>query len=64
VVGGDGVRHVLQQHRLAGARRRHDEATLTPADRAQEVDDAGRQVARIVLEHEALVREERRQLVE
>ena len=33
VVGGDAVGDVLQQHRLAGARRRDDQAALALADR-------------------------------
>ena len=34
MIGGDGVGDVLQQHRLAGARRSDDQAALAFADRA------------------------------
>ena len=34
VIRGDAVRDVLQHHRLAGARRRDDQAALPLADRA------------------------------
>ena len=44
VVGGDAVGDVLQQHRLAGARRRDDQAALPLADRHHQVHDARRQV--------------------
>ena len=42
MIGGDRVGDVLQQHRLAGARRRHDEGALALADRRDDVDDARR----------------------
>ncbi len=53
VVRGDGVRDVLQHHRLAGARRRHDQRALALAERGDQVDDPGGQVAaRWILEFE------------
>jgi hypothetical protein len=42
VIGRDRVRDVLQQHGLAGARRRDDERALAFADRRDDVDDARR----------------------
>src|SRR3546814_9039946 len=41
----DGMGVVLQQHRLAGAQRRHDQGALALALRGDQVDDAGRKVA-------------------
>ena len=41
VVVGDAGGNVLQQHGLAGLRRRDDETTLALAERRAEVDDAG-----------------------
>ncbi len=67
MVGRDGVRDVLQQHGLAGARRRHDERALALADRRHDVDDARREVlpGRVLVFHlEPLVRIERREVVE
>jgi hypothetical protein len=40
MIGGDRVGDVLQQHGLAGARRRDDQAALALADRRQQVHDA------------------------
>ena len=67
MVGGDGVRDVLQQHGLAGARRRHDQRALALADRRDDVDDARREIllGRILVLHlQPLVGIERRQVVE
>ncbi len=64
MVGGDAVRDVLQQHRLAGARRRDDQAALSLADRDHQVHDARRQVVGRGLEVDALLRVERRQVLE
>ena len=67
MIGGDGVRDVLHQHRLAGARRRHDQRALAFADRSDDVDHPCRKVfsRRVLeLEAEALVRKQRRQIVE
>jgi hypothetical protein len=61
------VRDVLQHHGLAGLRRRDDETALALADRRAQVDRAGRDVlGRAVadLELEALVGEERREILE
>ena len=44
VVVRDAVAIVLQHHRLAGARRRDDQAALALADRRDQVDDARRVV--------------------
>ena len=63
----DRVRDVLQQHGLAGARRRHDQRALAFADRRDDVDDARREIllGRILVFHlQPLVRIERRQIVE
>ena len=67
MIGGDGVRDVLHQHRLAGARRRHDQRALAFADRRDDVDHPCRKVfSRRVFEFEAeaLIRKQRRQIVE
>jgi hypothetical protein len=63
----DRVRDVLQQHGLAGARRRDDERALALADRCDNVDDARGKIllGRILVFHlQPLVRIERRQVVE
>ena len=44
MVGRDRVGDVLQEHGLAGARRRDDQAALALADRRDDVDDARREV--------------------
>src|SRR3546814_12635394 len=44
MVLGDRLRDVLQDHGLAGARRRDDEGALALADRRRQVDHPGRQV--------------------
>ncbi len=67
VIVRDRMRDVLQQHGLAGARRRHDQGALAFADRRHDVDDAGREIllGRILVFHlQPLVRIERRQIVE
>ena len=67
MVGRDRLRDVLQQHGLAGARRRDDQRALAHADRRDDVDDARRQVlARRVLDLELqpAIGIERRQVVE
>src|SRR3546814_19415904 len=45
MIVADGMGDVLQQPRLAGARRRHDQGALALALRGGQVDDAGRNVA-------------------
>ena len=55
MVLGDAVGDVLQQHRLAGARRRDDQAALTLADGHHQVEDAGRQVVAFGLERDASI---------
>ena len=52
---GDRVRHLLQENRLAGARRRDDQPALALADRRHEVDHAHAQVAVARLEAQARV---------
>ena len=67
VVGDDRVGDVLHQDRFAGLRRSDDQGALALADRGDHVDDAAREVlvaAHVTLEHEMLVREERRQVLE
>src|SRR5512139_2825796 len=61
------MRNVLQQHGLAGARRRDDERTLALADRSYNIDDPGGEVLLgwiLVFHSEPLVGIERRQVVE
>src|SRR6185437_14734811 len=67
MVGGNGGGNVLQQHRLAGLRRRDDETALALADRRHEIDGAGGEVlggAVAALELQALGGVERRQVLE
>ena len=64
VVLGDAVREALQQHRLAGPRRRDDEATLAFADRRHQIEDPARQIVAVGLESELALRVERRQVLE
>ena len=61
---GDRVGDRLQDHRLAGLGRRDDQAALALADRGDEVDDPARQVARLGLQAQPLLRVERGQLAE
>jgi hypothetical protein len=64
VVMGDAVRDVLQEHRLAGARRRDDQAALSLADRHHHVEHARREVFRVGLERDLRLRVERREVLE
>ena len=67
VIGGDRVGDVLEDHRLAGARLRHDQTALALAERRNDVDDAaGLVLARrlLGLHLQPLVGIERRQIVE
>ena len=64
MIRGDGVGDVLQQHGFAGARRGHDEAALSLAKGREQVHDAGAGILAGGLEFEALLRIERRQVVE
>ena len=64
MIGGDGVRQVLQQHRLAGTRRSDDQAALAFAHRRQQVHDAGADVFAHRLQLDPLLRIQRRQVVE
>ena len=61
------MRDVLQQHGLAGSRRRHDQGALAFADRRYDIDDARGKIllGRIFVFHaQPLVRVERREIVE
>ena len=69
MVVGNGIRHILQQHRLTGLGLSDDQTTLTLADRGEEVKDASRSSVVDVsragdLELEFLCREDREQVVE
>jgi hypothetical protein len=64
VVGGDGVGDGLQQHGLAGAGRSDDEAALAFADGREQVHDAAADALAHGLHLDALLRIERRQVVE
>ena len=64
VVLGDRVGDRLQHHRLAGLRRRDDQAALALADRGDQVDDPGGQDARLGLQAQPLLRVQRGQLGE
>ena len=64
MVGGDGVGDGLQQHRLAGAGRRDDQAALPLADGREQVHHAAGIVFLDGFELEPLVGIERREVVE
>src|SRR3569832_665788 len=67
MIVGDGLSDVLQDHGLAGLGRRHDHAALALADRRHQIDDARGNVlgaAVALLQTEALVGEQRRQILE
>ena len=64
VVLDDGVGQVLHQHRLAGSRRRDNQPASALADRADQIHHTGGIFLRVVLEEEAFVREEGREVVE
>ena len=64
VVLADAVGDVLEQHRLAGLRRAHDQGTLALADRVDDVDESLAEVLRVALEVDQLVRVDRGQVVE
>jgi len=49
MIGRNRVRHILQQHGLAGTRRRNDQPALSFAERCEQVHDARADVlARVV----------------
>ena len=60
----DRLRDALQQHRLAGPRRRDDQAALPLADRRHQVEHAAGQCVRRGLEDEAFLRIQRREVLE
>ena len=64
VVLRDGVGHLLEEHRLADARRRDDESALSEPDRRKEVDDARRELLGVGLEDDAPRRERGREVLE
>ena len=65
MIDRDAVGDRLEQHRLAGLGRADDQAALTASHRRDEVDDAAGQLSRVVgLEVEALVREDRGEILE
>ena len=64
IVRRDAVSDRLQQHRLAGLRRRDDEPALPPPDRREEGDHALTELPGIGLDLDAPVGEDRRQALE
>ncbi len=67
MIGGDGMGDVLQENRLTCPRWRHNQAALAFAKRCDEIDHARREILRrrnLQLHLEALIRVERRQVVE
>ena len=67
MIVGDRLGDILEHHRLADARRRDDQGTLTLALRRHDIDDAGRLVLdrRIKrVEPQLLLGIERRQVIE
>ena len=63
MVVGDRIRDRLQNHRLAGTRRRDDESSLPLANRRDQIENARSHVGRH-FELDALVGIERREVVE
>ena len=61
---GDAVGDRLEQHRLAGLRRRDDQSALPAPDRRDEIEQPGREDVRLRFEVDQLEREDRRQRVE
>ena len=59
-----GQGDLLQEHRLAGPRRRDDQAALPLADRRDQIDDARRDFLGGGLQDQAFVRVQRRQVLE
>ena len=64
VVGQHRLGHLLQQDRLAGPRRAHDQAALAEADRHDQVDHPHRDLLGRCLHHDPFVGVERREVVE
>ena len=64
MVCGDGIGNVLQQHGLAGARRRNNQATLAFAERREQIHDAGAGVIARGFQLDALLGIQGRQVVE
>ncbi len=64
VVAGHGGGELLEQHRLAGLRRGHDQAALALADRCEQIGDASGQAGGGVLQADAAVRVERGEVAE
>ena len=64
MIGGDGIGDGLQHHRFAGARRRDDQAALAFADGAEHVEHAPGEIFLGRFQANALLRVERRQVVE
>src|ERR1039458_6048254 len=64
VIRSNRIRHVLQQHGLAGARRRDDQPALSLAERGKQVHDARADILAHGFELQPLLRLERRQVVE
>src|SRR6266545_3081998 len=64
VVLADGVGDLLHQRGLARLRRGDDQPALALPDRAHQVHDPGRDLGRVVLEAQPLLRVQRRQVLE
>ena len=64
IVLRDGVGHLLEEDRLADARRRDDEPALSEPDRREEIDDARRELLGVGLEDDAPRRERGREVLE
>ncbi|MFM1944278.1 MAG: hypothetical protein RI897_3260 [Verrucomicrobiota bacterium] len=60
----DGVGDLLEQDGFAGTRRCDDEAAGAFTDGADEVEDSGGHLFRVAFEHEALIGEERGEVIE
>src|ERR1700723_2080797 len=64
MVGCNRVGDVLQEHGLAGSRRRNDQAALPLAKRGEQIHEAGAYILATGFELDPLLRIKRRQIVE
>ncbi len=64
MIGGNGLRNLLEDDRLTGFRRRRNQSALSPADWTHQIDNARGQFLLADFELESLVRIERGQVVE
>jgi hypothetical protein len=64
LIGQDGIGDLLEDNRLSGLGRRHDQAPLALPDRGDQVEDARRNVAILALQLKPLLGIARTKIVE